>query len=168
MDILPSEATSAPAHAVSQPVAGVVAGLVGGAAYLVAQVSFTGLAGSGGAAPLQRIAAMLMGPDTAPPPTGLNFTVFGMAMIVHFSLAMAYGRLIGALVWRRRHGAATLVGAAIGLALFALNFGWIAPLAFPWFSESLVPVTIANHLLFGALTAAVCVALRDRGAPRRS
>jgi uncharacterized membrane protein YagU involved in acid resistance len=144
---------------------GTVAGLLAGIAYLGAQVSFTALARQGDAAePLQRIAAILMGPDAAPPPADLNFTIFGMAMLIHFGLAIVYGRWIAALVGRLALLPAMALGAGIGLTLFVLNFEVIAPLAFPWFESSLRGITAADHALFGALAAAVCVLLRS---PRR-
>lgn len=150
---------------VPQPVAGVIAGLVAGAAYLFAQVSLTALATPGGAAePLQRIAAILMGPDAAPPPAELNFTVLGMALIIHFGLAMVFGRLVCALVWQRAAPSAVLLGALTGVALFVVNFLLLAPLAFPWFADSARAVTVLDHALFGAIAACTCVLLR----PRRS
>lgn len=152
---------AAQAGAVPQAVAGVLAGIAAGAAYLAAQVSLTALARAGGAAePLQRIAAILMGPDAAPPPADLDFTVFGMAMIIHFALAMVFGRLVAALVWRRSAPAALVVGAATGVALFGVNFHLIAPVAFPWFEDTVTAATIVDHALFGAFAAAVCLFLR--------
>jgi hypothetical protein len=139
----------------------VIGGVVSGVAYLVAQVSFTAVVNPGtAAAPLQRIAAILMGPDAAPPPAEFSFTVLGMALIIHFGLAMAFGRVVAAVAWRRRTGTGILAGALAGLALYAVNFGWIAPAAFPWFEGSIRWVTILDHLLFGTLAAAVCLSLR--------
>jgi hypothetical protein len=152
-----------PAAEVSEPVAGVIGGAVAGAAYLLAQVTSSAALRPGGAAePLQRIAAILMGPEAAPPPSEFTFTVFGMAMIIHFGLAMAFGRMVSTVAWRRRTSAGILLGALVGLGLYALNFGLIAPAAFPWFADSLRGWTLANHILFGAVAAAVCLALRSR------
>jgi hypothetical protein len=152
------------AGAVSEPVAGVIGGVVAGVAYLVAQVSFTAAVHAGGAAePLQRIAAILMGPGAAPPPAAFNFTVFGMALIIHFGLAMVFGRVVSVLAWPRRTGTGILVGALAGAALYAINFGLIAPHAFPWFEDSIRIVTLVDHVLFGGVAAAVCLALRGRG-----
>jgi hypothetical protein len=165
-DKLAGAALAAPeAPAVPEPIAGVIGGLVAGAAYLAAQVAFTAAVREGGAAePLQRIAAILMGPDAAPPPAEFNFTIFGMALIIHFALAMVFGRIVSVLVWRRRFGPGILIGAFAGLALYLVNFGLIAPAAFPWFADSLRTVTLADHALFGGVAAAVCLALRK--APR--
>lgn len=151
------------AAGVSEPVAGVIGGVVAGAAYLLAQVSSSAALRPGTAAePLQRIAAMLMGPDVAPPPAEFTFTVLGMSLIIHFGLSMTFGRFISVLAWGRSTGAGILVGALVGLALYAVNFGLLAPAAFPWFEDSLRWWTMANHALFGAVAAAVCLALRSR------
>jgi hypothetical protein len=40
------------------------------------------------------------------------------------------------------------------------SFEFIAPAIFPWFADSLQWVTIADHALFGAVAAAVSLALR--------
>jgi hypothetical protein len=151
------------ADGISQPVAGVIGGCVAGAAYLLAQIaSSAALRPAGAAEPLQRIAAILMGPDSAPPAGELTFTVVGMALIIHFGLSMSLGRVVSTLVWPRRMGTGILVGALVGLALYALNFGLIAPAAFPWFADSLRWWTMVDHALFGAVAAAVCLALRSR------
>ena len=152
---------------VPEPVAGVAGGVVAGIAYLLAQVSFTAMLHAGTAAePLQRIAAILMGPDTAPPPSEWTFTVFGMALIIHFGLAMAFGRIVGTLVSRLSLLPAVATGALVGALLYALDFLLIAPHAFPWFAESVQALTLADHLLFGAVAAAVCVTLRQPRAHR--
>ena len=146
---------------VAEPVAGVIGGLVAGAAYLAAQVTFTAAVHPGSAAePLQRIAAILMGPDAAPPPAEFTFTTLGMALIIHLGLAMVFGRIVSVLAWRRSAGIGVLTGALVGLALYVLDFAVIAPIAFPWFEDSLRAVTIADHALFGAVAASVCLALR--------
>ena len=160
-----SPSSTSPAPAFPQATAGVIAGLVAGLAYLMAQVSFSALAHPGGAVePLQRIAAILLGPDAAPPPDEFNFTVLGMALIVHFALAMVFGKLVCALVWHRRAAGALVLGAATGIALFGLDFELIAPLAFPWFAGSVRLATLGDHALFGFVAAAVCLLLRRRPA----
>ena len=162
MEALAQQAPSR-ARTLSTPVAGVVGGLIAGAAYLVAQSTLTGLARTGGMAePLQRIAAILLGPDAAPPPAELTATVFGMSLIIHFALAMVFGRVVGIVACRRALPAAVLAGAGVGLALYAINFHLIAPLAFPWFEDSLRIVTIVDHALFGAVAGAACSLLSRR------
>jgi len=159
-----AEATDFPRRSrlpVPRPLAGVLGGLVAGAAYLTGQVGLTGALKQGAMAePLQRIAAILLGPDIAPPPADLNFTIAGMALLIHFALAMVYGRLIAECVAGRRLGTGVLIGAGVGLGLFVLNFHVLAPAAFPWFEDSLRAVTAVDHLLFGGIAAATALVLQ--------
>lgn len=150
------------ARAIPEPVAGVLAGLVAGVAYLVAQMTLAGLPHGIGPEPLQRIAAILMGPDVAPPPADWDVTVVGMAVLIHFSLAVVFGRFVSQLVWKRPLGTAIAIGCAVGLAIFLVDFELLAPSAFPWFAAAPRSVTVIDHLLFGGIAGAVCVALRDR------
>jgi hypothetical protein len=154
-----------PGSPLPEPIAGVIGGLVAGTAYLVAQVSFTAAVRPGTATePLLRIAAILLGPDAAEPSTEVTFSLIGMALIIHFALSMTYGRIVSFLAWRRRLGGGMVVGALVGVALYAVNFGLIAPSAFPWFSDSIRWLTLVNHALFGVVAAAVCLSLRARTA----
>lgn len=141
---------------------GVPAGLIAGMAYLLAQALFAaGAYGGTGAEPFQRIAAILLGPDAAPPPGEWTSRAVGIAMVIHVPLAAVYGRLVDLLVMRFDHlPAAAAIGAATGAALYLVNFGWIAPAAFPWFADSPTLVTAADHVLFGMVAALACVALR--------
>jgi hypothetical protein len=147
---------------IPEPIAGVLAGLVAGTAYLVAQLTLAGLPHGIGPAPLQRIAAILMGPDVAPPPAEWEVTVIGMALLIHFGLAIVFGRFVSQLVWKRSLAAAIAIGCAVGVALFLVDFELLAPSAFPWFDASPRAVTLIDHLLFGGIAAATCVVLRDR------
>lgn len=149
-------------RAIPEGVAGVIAGVVAGAAYLLAQLVLAGQPHGFGPAPLQRIAAILMGPDIAPPPREWDVTVVGMALLIHFALAMVFGRFVAMLVWKRALGVAVAIGCAVGMGIFLLDFELLAPSAFPWFDASPRAVTVIDHLLFGGIAAAVCVALRDR------
>lgn len=141
--------------------AAILSGLVAGCAYLIAQMSFsaTVLRGAGWE-PLQRIAALLLGPDAAPPPAEISVTIVGMALLIHFPLAGLYGRLVASSV--RRAGArwTAPVGVAWGLAIYVINLGVIAPLLFPWFDVSRNVVTAFDHALFGAVAAIAYSLLR--------
>jgi hypothetical protein len=147
----------------SAPVAGVVAGVIAGTTYLLAQITFAATLHGGSAEPLQRIAAILMGPDLAPPPAEWSSTVTGMGLLIHFALAAVYGRLVGAVAGQRGLVSASAAGAAVGTALYALNFLLIAPDAFPWFEQSPPLTTLVNHLLFGVVAGSVYAILRRNG-----
>jgi len=152
-----------PYPAVLDPLAGSLAGLFAGAAYLVAQISFAAVVRGGqGWEPLQRIAAILLGPDAAPPPAEISLAIAGMALLIHFPLAAVYGRIADLLVRGRTLARAGLLGALLGLAIYGLNFWVIAPSAFPWFEQSRDPITALDHVLFGVVAAVVCAFLRRR------
>jgi hypothetical protein len=145
------------------PVAACLAGAVAGAAYLAAQGSMAALFHGGMAEPLQRIAAMLMGPDTAPPAGDFSATVVGMGLMIHFTLAMVFGRIVGAAAGARAIGASAAIGALVGLALYVVNFQLIAPVAFPWFGQAPAASTLLDHLMFGAVAGALQAVLRRSG-----
>lgn len=155
------------ARAVAPPdaVAGILCGLVAGVAYLAAQMSFSALSSSGDAwEPLQRIAAILLGEDAAPPSADVTFTIVGMALLIHFALAIVFGRIVD---WVAR--GSTLLrgavrGAAVGAVIYAVDFWLLAPLAFPWFAQTRGLATGADHLLFGVVAAVSCLLIRMRRA----
>lgn len=145
------------------PLAGVLAGEVAAVAYLAAQVLFAAFVQDGAAwLPLQRISAILLGPDAVDAQAQLNIQVAGMAMLVHFALAAVYGRFVDAAV-RGRGGLSALVrGALVGLAIYAVNYWVLAPAAFPWFAQNRGVTTLLDHLLFGLVAAGVYTTLRQR------
>lgn len=153
-----SNPTSQPleVHAGANVFAGALAGLVAGAAYLAAQMGFAAtLHGGGGWEPLQRISAMLLGPDAVPPPAEISLTIAGIALLIHMPLSAIYGRLVAPFVRGFSLATAAWRGALAGLFLYAVNFWLLAPLAFPWFEDSRNVLTAIDHALFGAV-AAVC------------
>lgn len=145
------------------PFAGVIAGVVAGAAYLAAQAFFSATVhGADAWAPLQRISAMLLGPDDLPPSTDHSATLAGMGLLIHFGLAVVFGRFVDLAVRGRVRLDALLRGLAVGVALYAVNFFVVAPLAFPWFEDSRGLTTLLDHALFGAVAVVVYLQLRRR------
>jgi hypothetical protein len=148
-----------------EPAAGPICGIVAGACYLTAQLLFAALLhGGAGWEPLQRIAAILLGPDAAPPPSEMQFTIAGMALLIHGGLSVVYGCMVAAAVraapaWRYA------LGALIGLVLYGVNYRLFAPLVFPWFEDAAGWTTVVDHVLFGVVAAAVawsCMATSAR------
>lgn len=155
----PSTASRSPSR--PEPVAGVLAGLLAGAAYLLAQMGFAATVQGGvGWEPLHRISAMLLGDGALPPPADVDLTIGGFALLIHFALAINFGRVVDLLVRERDLPAACLRGALVGLALYVLNFWLIAPALFPWFEDVRGLTTVIDHLLFGAVAGAAYVPLR--------
>jgi len=136
-------------------------GLIAGAVYLLAQMTLATLVRHDSPwASLQRISALLLGPDALPPPGRISLTIAGFALMIHFSLAFCYGRLVGQLLRRIPPALGWLGGAACGLAIYVVNFHVIGPFLFPWFADSQGPVTWLDHVLFGVVVAMSFLALR--------
>lgn len=135
--------------------AAVLAGLIAGLVYMPGRMLFAVLwTPHGSGAPLNRIAALLLGPDVLPPhPT--NFVVIGIALLIHACLCLVCGQVIGHLVRHQRPLGAALRGLAIGLGIFVLNYFVIAPLMFPWFADGAHIGTALSHMVFGAVGAGV-------------
>jgi hypothetical protein len=144
-----------------------IAGLGAGVTYLVAQMSFMAtLMGGTGTEPLQRISALLLGPEVLPPADGLTPTIVGMALLIHLPLAALYGRLVGWVIRRVAPMWIAAAGMATGFLLFAFNFWILAPLAFPWFVESRHVATAFDHALFGIVAAGWTPPRRPAISPR--
>ena len=152
---------------VLQPAAAAtVSGLVAGVVYVPGRMLFAALlTPHESLAPLSRIAALLLGPDVLPPePAG--FVVVSMALMIHLTLSIVCGQLIGRIVHGCSPGHAVWRGAAFGVGLFVLNYLWLAPRLFPWFVDGAHAGTAVSHLAFGAI-AAGCYALLCRDDPSR-
>ncbi len=146
----------------SEQVAGGVAGLIGGAAYLLAQMAFASRSGvHDTTAPLQRIAAILMGSNAAPPGDAPGIEA-AMGLLIHFPFALLCGFVIARMVRGCDVAAAALRGAIAGLLLFALAFYVIAPSAFPWFVAVRNVATAFDHLMFGVVVGALASLLQRR------
>lgn len=169
----PSPADSPPGSPLSgwrvlQPAAAAtVAGLVAGLVYVPGRMLFAALlTPHESLAPLSRIGALLLGPDALPPePAG--FRVVSIALMIHLTLSIICGRLIGRLVHGCSPGRAIWRGAAFGMGLFVLNYLWLAPHLFPWFVEGAHGGTAVSHVVFGGIAAA-CYVLLCRPDPAAS
>ena len=90
-----------------------------------------------------------------------------VAMMIHFPMSIMLG-LVGAwLVHKLDWGGALMVGAIFGIVLYVVNFYFIAPAAFPWFTMARNWVSAFAHAMFGAVIGMAYVGLRkprvDRG-----
>jgi hypothetical protein len=147
-------------HIFDAGAAAALAGLIAGAVYMPGRMLFAAAwTPHGSGAPLNRIAALLLGPDVLPPqPT--SFVVIGIALLIHACLSLVCGQFIAHLVRRRPPVRAALFGLAIGLAIFVLNYVVIAPLMFPWFTDGAHLGTALSHMVFGAVAGGVFSLLR--------
>lgn len=148
----------APVH----PFAGVCAGLVAGIAYLGLQLLLAGVLDSNDPwLPLERLSAMLLGDDVVADPA-FNLNLAGIGLLVHFAVSMVYGRFVDLAVRDAPLPRAALIGAGLGLVLYAVAFRLVAPVFFPWFTASPPLITAFDHLVFGAVAGACYALLRRR------
>jgi hypothetical protein len=142
--------------------AAIWAGLIAGLVFLMVEMLLVWLVmGMSPWAPPRMMAAMVLGPEILPPPADFSLMAVMTAMVIHFPLSIVYGLILGWAVHRLEMGAALLAGAAFGLvAVFAVNFHLIAPMAFPWFVEAQNWISVLAHVLFGVVLAGSYVAMR--------
>ena len=149
--------------------AGVYAGLIAGAVFLMLEMSMVWLfMGESPWAPPRMIAAMVLGEGVLPmppdKPATFSLGVVMTAMVIHFVLSIIYGLIGGAIVAHRMGYAAAIgLGAVCGLAIYLINFYPIANALFPWFAMARNWISIFAHVVFGAAVGAAYVGLRKPG-----
>lgn len=142
--------------------AAIWAGVIAGVVFIIVEMLLVWLVqGMSPWAPPRMMAAMVLGPDVLPPPADFSLMAMMAALAIHFPLSIVYGLILGWVVHRLEMLAAVLVGAAFGLiAVYAVNFYVIAPVAFPWFVEAQNWVSALAHAIFGAVLAGSYAAMR--------
>lgn len=128
--------------------AGALAGLIAGAVFMMMEMGLVALSGDSPWAPPRMIAAIVMGEGVLPPPASFDLLVMMAAMAVHFMLSIVIG--IGFAFIAKRFGwvIAVVVGALVGLALYAINFYGMTAI-FPWFAMARNMISIVSHIAFG-------------------
>jgi len=131
--------------------AGVIAGLV----FLMLEMGLVWLVqGQSPWGPPHMMAAMVLGKDVLPSMgtwAPMDLKIVMIAMMIHFPVSIIYG-LIGAwLMHRSDLAGAVMIGAALGLVIYIVNFYLVAPMAFPWFAMGRNWIGGFSHLMFGAI-----------------
>ena len=91
-----------------------------------------------------------------------QWDVLLVAMLIHYSLSVAYAALAFPILSRMSPVAALAVGAIYGLLIYGVNLHALAPV-FPWFSVTRGWDTVFVHIAFGTALAGACSALRSTG-----
>lgn len=110
--------------------------------------------------PPRMIAAMVMGQDVLAPPADFDLVIVAVAMMIHFSLSIAFGLILGWLVHHLQGVSAMLIGGVFGLAAYFVNFYLIAPVFFPWFTDAQNWISLLSHLVFGLVLGAAYAGMR--------
>lgn len=147
-------------------IAGALAGLVAGAVFMMVEMAMVMMfMGESPWAPPRMMAAMLLGKGVLPPPATFDMGIMMAAMAVHVPLSAIYGLAGAWLIHRFGWGGGVVVGALLGLAIYIVNFHFVAPALFPWFVEARNWISAVTHLVFGAVLGIFYVALRK---PKRA
>lgn len=144
--------------------AAIISGLTAGAVFLALEMILIPLFTEDNAwFPIRMIASLIIGKDvlmsallygitTPGVPVIYSLGVLTIALILHFTLAIAFSLVISALCRGRSMGAALGIGAACGLVVYLINFYGFTTL-FPWFEMGRNLVSIIAHLAFGVVAA---------------
>ncbi|HEV2149569.1 MAG TPA: hypothetical protein VGR37_19365 [Longimicrobiaceae bacterium] len=132
--------------------AAIMAGVVAGIVFLVMEMVLAPMfAGAPSMwAPPRMIAAIGMGKDVLPPPATFHLGAVMVALVIHFSLSIAFGIATAFIVRNLSLGAAIGVGIVLALLLYVFVFYLMNPV-WPWFANGRGWVSIVAHIAFGAI-----------------
>jgi hypothetical protein len=141
--------------------AALLAGLIAGVVDLALLAASAWAQGDNVWVNMRATAAILMGKGVLPPPSTFDPLIFSVSAVVHFGLSLIYGLLVALFVRKSNWRVGLMIGVAVGVGIYLVNYFVFAPLLFPWLIESrggMVPTLI--HPVFGAIAAAVYLKLR--------
>ncbi|CAM3998451.1 hypothetical protein [Roseateles saccharophilus] len=145
--------------------AAAVAGLAAGAVLMVLDLCWPLVFGNGDPwATSHKIAALLLG-QQALHSSGLDLGVVAAALLIHYTLGVFSGLVIGiAIAGLRCEGSLAMtqvIGYVFGVVVYFVNFYVLAAL-FPWFQEMRGEATFLGQLAFGVCAAEVYRRLNRR------
>ncbi|MDZ4348826.1 MAG: hypothetical protein U1A22_04750 [Xanthomonadaceae bacterium] len=144
--------------------AGLWAGLIAGLVFLMLEMLLVWMVqGQSPWGPPYMMAAMVFGSEILPVMGSwapFDPMVAMTAMMIHLPMSAAIGLLGAALMQRFEVAGVLIIGAALGLALYGVNFYLIAPIAFPWFEMGRNWIGAISHLMFGVALGLAYLALR--------
>lgn len=109
---------------------------------------------------LRMAAAMAKGRGALEPDDEFDFAIVGLGLGLYYALAMLYGLAAAPLLGDCPRRWASIVGLALGFALYSANFHGFTVL-FPWFAEFRTIDTLFANLAFGFLLARAYCAFRS-------
>ena len=129
--------------------AGLLAGLIFVMVEMAAMVMIMGESPWG---PPRMMAAIALGQGVLPPPATFDAGIVFVGMMVHFVLSAILGTIFAMAASRMCTSTAhaTIAGGLFGLAIYFVNFYGLTAL-FPWFAMARNGITIAAHVVFGAV-----------------
>jgi hypothetical protein len=135
--------------------AAILAGIVAGLVFLVAEMLLVPMLLGGSAwGPPRMIGAIVLGEEVLPPPATFDAFVVMAAAAFHLLLSIVYAVIFALVARRWGMGLAVIAGVVYGLLIYGINFYGMTAL-YPWFVEARNGVSIFSHALFGAVLAFV-------------
>lgn len=134
--------------------AGLASGVVFLAAMMIMMPLFLGA--SPWAAP-RMIAAITQGTSALVPIDTFDLGAVLAAVVVHFTLSLAYALLFAFIGKGHSMVADAVAGMAFGLAVYVVNF-YLFTVLFPWFEQMRNWVAIVVHLAYGGVLGAIYAA----------
>lgn len=154
----------------SRAVAGLIAGIIAGAVFIVFELIQAAVLAPSPFVPLRLISAILLGQQSAlppPPMSGLG-TVVPVGLIIHFILSSIYGVVFGVVAssigfLRGNRWALIVVASVFGLGLWLFNFYVVGSIIFPWFLMTNPVVQFFAHTFFFGTVLGLLLAARAQG-----
>lgn len=143
----------------------ILAGLIAGLVFIVMEMVLVAVVGGGSPlGPPTMIGAIVLGPEVLPEqgtPPPFDMGVFLTGQIVHFVLSVVLAVIFVLIARRMALGTGALVGLGVvfGLLVYFVNF-YRMTAVIPWFAMARNFITIASHLVFGAVLAWAYAAFR--------
>jgi hypothetical protein len=138
--------------------AAVIAGFVSGVVFLALAMILTAHYVGSPWVMTRLAASLLLGKGALPPPATFTVGTFAAALVVHFTLSVAFSCLIAFVLHRWGLVVGIIGGAAFGIALYFINFNLVSHF-FPWFFFMKSWIMFSSHVVFGALAGGVYEAL---------
>jgi hypothetical protein len=111
-------------------------------------------------------AAILLGEAVLVPPFDFDARLLAVGLIVHLLLSLLFGALVAFAIHRWGILVGVLGGAALGLALYAINT-YSLSYFFPWFYAFRNWTFALGHILYGALAGGVYELFEDESYDER-
>ena len=128
------------------------AGLIAAAAFMMMEMGLVAATGGSPWGPPRMIAAIVMGREVLPPPAPFDLVVLLVAMMIHMVLSILLAVAFALVATRLNTWTAVALGAVFGLLIYAVNFYGLTAV-FPWFAMARNAISMASHLIFGAVLA---------------
>jgi hypothetical protein len=156
--------------------AAIWAGIISGVVFLLLNLFFSPSMIGGNAWVMVRLfASLIMREGILAPPATFHLSALLVAILTNFSLSLLFALLVAYVIHRGGLVTGILGGAALGLAIYGINFYTVTYFV-PWFFAVRGWVMVFNHIIIGALAGGIyewleverCIAVTDESSETRS